>query len=323
MDPIILIIIGAICLFGIVAIFILMSGNPFGSADGNGNIGNIMASQRASFGDPAKPQQSVRDSEEPISKNKVRRISTEISLPKKMKYAMWTMPPAVYYLLQAVISIVVALLVSIKFHWTVVIFSLISGPLFMGWLLNQFINKRFKAFDADYAPFLLSLVSLLKTGMNTMTAIAEAAKSLEPDSLVREEIELMLERVRFGVPEDKSIGAFGETINHSEIELFVQALLLSRKVGGQISDTLERLSKQVRQRQFFRDDANGAVGMQRGSIWLILIIVFLMVGFLYTMQPHFIIDCVHDDIGWALWQGSIVAICIAILWVRRVTRIRV
>ena len=99
--------------------------------------------------------------------------------------------------------------------------------------------------------------------MNSLTALQAASEGLDPESLVRQEVELMLERLRMGVPEDQSIGSFGEDIFHEEIELFVQALLLSRRVGGNLSDTLERLAKQVRKRQYFRESASAAFGQQR------------------------------------------------------------
>jgi tight adherence protein B len=189
--------------------------------------------------------------------------------------------------------------------------------------LNRSIEKRFKAFDADYPQMLLSLVGLLKTGMNPMGALEAASKGLDDGSLVRQEIELMIERLRFGVSEDKSIGSFGEDIFHPEIELFVQALLLSRRVGGTLSDTLDRLAKQVRKRQYFRSAANAAVGLQRGSIWFILGILVSLEVYLYIVYPESITGAINDEFGWQVWQGSIVVILLGLYWVRQVTKIRV
>ena len=185
------------------------------------------------------------------------------------------------------------------------------------------MNRRFNAFDQDYAPFILQLVSLLKTGMNVMGALEAGAQGLEETSLVREEVELMMERLRFGVSEDKSIGCFGEDINHPEIELFVQALLLSRRVGGTLSDTLERLARQVRRRQYFRKQAIAAVSMQRGSIWLILGIMFFLEIYLYAVYPESVVGALQDPIGFQVWQTGIFLIIMGIFWVRQVTKIKV
>ncbi|MCB0331821.1 MAG: type II secretion system F family protein, partial [Bdellovibrionales bacterium] len=191
---------------------------------------------------------------------------------------------------------------SLKFNIIVAFLSLVSGPFLMGFLLNRAVERRFKAFDQDYPQFLLSLVGLLKTGMNAMAALEAAANGLEQGSLVRSEVEIMMERLRFGVSEDRSIGSFGEDIYHPEIELFVQALLLSRRVGGTLSDTLERLAKQVRKRQYFRMAAQAAVGMQRGSIWFIIAILCALEAYLYVAYPRAVTDAINDDVGWVVWQ---------------------
>jgi tight adherence protein B len=249
--------------------------------------------------------------------------TTGLTLEKKLKYAQWKITPSTFKIAQIAISIIVAFVISFKFNILLVAYSLMSGPLFMNWLLNSFLYKRFKAFDDDYPAFLLNLVSLLKTGMNVMGAMEAAAKTLDEDSLVRIEVQLMLERLKYGVSEDKSIGSFAEDVYHEEIELFVQALLLSRRVGGTLSDTLDRLAKQVRKRQYFRSTAKGAVGMQRGSIYFILGVMVGMEVYLYFVYPEAVLGALNDSMGWQVWQVAIALILTGMWWITQVTKIRV
>jgi tight adherence protein B len=194
-------------------------------------------------------------------------------------------------------------------------------------MVNSFIDyrmeARFKKFDKDYPQFILSLVGMLKTGLNPIQGLEAAASNLEERSLVRVEVELMLERLRLGVSEERSIGSFGEDINHPEIELFVQALLLSRRVGGNLSETLDRLARQVRKRQYFRQSAVGAVGLQRGSIWFILAILSALQGYLYVAWPESVIITWTDPVARRYAQMGLAAIIIGVFWVRRVTKIKV
>ncbi|MGI6525583.1 MAG: type II secretion system F family protein [Bdellovibrionota bacterium] len=325
MDTNVIILIGVVCILGLIMLGLLMIGNPFaGAPSTKGQISRIVAAQRAS-GVPdnrkAPTEKTLLDSAQEVSATV--NSSSKLTVQKKLRYAQWKMPPLMFYLLQFLISATVAALVSIKFGWFIVVLSFSSGPIFMHWLVNRFMNKRVKDFDIDYAPFLLSLVSMLKTGMNAMTAMEAAANGLEPDSLVREEVELMLERLRFGVPEERSIGTFGEDINHPEIELFVQALMLSRRVGGALSDTLERLSHQVRKRQYFRDSANAAVGMQRGSVWIIIAVIFFIEGYMYVVNPEMVEKSIENETGWMMWQIALVVILFGMYWIRQVTKIRI
>ncbi len=308
-----------LAILGLAVAFGLIS---FGSNE-TGNMRALMASQqqgrtsekkeRASFGEIIKGNQAQAP----------RRVNSTLTLKKRLKYGRLALPVVAYHLLEVAISVLVMAIVNMKMNLLFTAISAVSGPMVMGAFLGYLVNKRFKRFDADYAQFLMSLVGLLKTGMTPLGAIEAAADGLEPNSLVRQECQLMIERLRFGVSEDKSIGAFGEDIYHPEIELFVQALLLSRRVGGVLSETLERLAKQVRKRQFFRNSAVGAVGMQRGSIW---ILIFMLAGielYIYFMYPAIVVESIKNEIGWLVWQCGILVILIGIYWVRQVTKIRV
>jgi len=247
---------------------------------------------------------------------------SKLTLERKLYYAQWKISPYIFRVIQVSIGLFMFLLVQFQFNFGVQFVALFSGYGLMNSLLNRAVRARFIAFDKDYPQFLQSLVGLLKTGMNPMTAISASSQGLDPGCSVRAECELMLERLRYGVNENQSIGSFGEDILHPEIELFVQALLLSRQVGGILSDTLDRLSRQVRRRQYFRAQAEASVGMQRGSIWFILCVMICLEGYLLIIAPNIVLDSLHDDVGWQVWQGGFLVILVGNIWVRTVTKIK-
>lgn len=289
---------------------------------GQDQTNRILAAQRdVSDGKKKKRGISIFETAEEAKVGEL--SSARLTLEKKLRFAQINIPVFAFRFLEFFISITAFLLVSLKFNLVLTCMALLAGPLVMGYIVNNRMMKRSDKFDEDYPSFLLSLVSLLKTGMNTMTAIETAARGLEDASVVKEELVLMMERLRFGVSEEKSIGAFGEDIFHSEIELFVQALLLSRRVGGNLSETLDRLAKQVRKRQHFRAAARAAVGMQRGSIWFILGIMAGMETYLYFVYPEAVVNAIQDPLGWQVWQFGIIVILLGIYWVNQVTKIKI
>jgi tight adherence protein B len=247
---------------------------------------------------------------------------SRLTLERRLYYAQWKLSPYVFRGLQVVIGLFAFVLVQLHFNIAVQFVFLFAGKGLMNALLDRAVRVRFKAFDKDYPQFLQSLVGLLKTGMNPMTAIHASAQGLPPGCSVRNECELMLERLKYGVSENQSIGSFGEDILHPEIELFVQALLLSRQVGGVLSDTLERLARQVRRRQYFRAQAVAAVGMQRGSIWFIIGVMIALESYLLIVSPNIVLDSLKDPIGWQIWQVGFLVILGGNIWVRKVTNIK-
>jgi len=321
---IVAVIVGFICM-----VFILnlpVTGRSFSGPSWKQNMRSIVSAQRAA-GDPRITGLSAhRSVEDTLAEAQaVERVSDgRLTLRKKLKFAQLShVPPFVFAIAQVIVSVFVFLIVRRYFDTFLQLLSLVTGPMFMNWLLMVRVNRRFKRFDSDYPQFLLSLVGLLKTGLNPIQALESCAQGLEEDSLVRMEVTLMLERLRLGVSEDRSIGSFGEDINHPEIELFVQALLLSRRVGGNLSDTLDRLAKQVRKRQYFRSAANAAVGLQRGSIWFILAVLAGMELFLYFQWPATITVTWTHPVGRSIAQGCLGLMLFGLFWIRQVTKIRV
>lgn len=318
---IILLVIGIVSICLGVLLFINFA-SPTGSS--RDQMRNLVSSQRVGEGGNNRKGGGIRsfgdaDLEEKLPTKR----TSELTLEKKLKYARWKLPVIGYRAIQIVISLFAFSIAASHFNVGIQMFSLMTGPIVMGSILNIFVDRRFKKFDADYPQFLLSLVGLLKTGMNPIQGLDAASQGLDEASLVRSEVQIMLERLRLGVTEEKSIGSFGEDVYHPEIELFVQALLLSRRVGGNLSDTLERLAKQVRRRQYFRSSAVAAVGLQRGSIWFILAILAALQGYLFYAFPEAILGSLAHPIGWQIWQAAFIMVMVGMLWIKQVTKIKV
>jgi len=249
--------------------------------------------------------------------------SSQKTLTKKLKYAHWPISPVVVIALECIVSGICFFLVKPYFGIGLQLATLCIGPVFIDGLLQYAIERRFKKFDEDFPQFMVSVVGLLKTGMIPMNAIEVAAHGLDRDSLVQQEVHIMMDKMRVGISEELAIGAFAEDVLHPEIELFIQGLLLSRQVGGALSDTLERLAKQVRKRQYFRGSAVAAVAQQRASTWLIIAILGSLEFYLYKQYPVLLTDCWKDPTGWIVCQIAIVCIMVSIIWSKRVTKIKV
>lgn len=328
----ILVIVAALVIGVAIVAFLVglpISGRSFAGPSWRQNMKSMVAAQRASANQSnltgLKQESTTTVAETLAREGDVQRVAEgKLTLRKKLKYAHWNnFPPFLFSLSQILISLVVFLIVRRFLDTPIQAISLLSGPMIMNWLLTNRINSRFNKFDADFPQFLLSLVGLLKTGLNPLQALEASAEGLDINSSVRMEVQLMLERLRLGVPEERSIGSFGEDIYHQEIELFVQALILSRRLGGNLSDTLDRLSRQVRKRQYFRKSANAAVGLQRGSIWFILCILIGLQVYLFFAWPETIITTWTDTKGRAVGQTGLIVIMLGLFWVRQVTKIRV
>jgi tight adherence protein B len=318
-------------LLGLGAGIFMLRAGVFGASTGGSSSGRSLRSlsdEFRSLGDEAVSDVEVlaatrgrRAGQEPELETKQ---SRGLSLEARLRYAQLGNYPVYFFsIVQVGISLAAFLVTRVYCKEILQLMALFVGPLVVNFVINRRIDQRVRRFDADFPQFLLSVVGMLKTGLNTIQALQAGAEGLEEASLVRQEVELMLERLRLGVSEDRSIGSFGEDINHQEIELFVQALILSRRVGGTLSDTLDRLAKQVRKRQNFKRAASGAVGMHRGSIWVILALVGGLQGYMLTSTPDLVLGTWRNPSLNGFAQGAVALMVVGVLWMNKMTNFKV
>ena len=340
MSPLVLIIIGLILIlgFGLVA-FLLHASRSADSptmrqqAAVSNNLRNLVVAQRqrkdaAARGDTVVGGDDARSlafiaAEEGQHDQKSVIESSKMTMEKMLRYARWSITPLQFRGIQ--IFLAVLFFLPAYLHATVFIQMLMF---FVGYatpktLLDRSLKKRFEAFDEDYPVMLLSYVSLLKTGMSPIAGLEAAGKGLDETSLVRAEIELLIERLRLGLAEEQAISAFGETVAHPELELFVQSLILSRRVGGTLSQTLERLARQVRKRQQFRKQAVAAVGMERSSLQMIAAIMTLLMFYLAWTAPGLVFPAFSHPLGMKVFQCGLMLIVFGFYWSNKVTDVKV
>jgi tight adherence protein B len=245
------------------------------------------------------------------------------TIAQKLLFASWTITDVQFntfcYSLTTLVAAGIYFFLEIPLTLTIVILT----PILVHSILARSVKKRFENFDRDFPDFLMTLVSRLKSGMNIMTAMQSCSENLNDDSLLKAEISLLVERVKVGYQEDQAIGAFAETVPHPEIELFVQAVILNRKVGGNFASTLERLAKQVRKRQDFRRKAVSSVAEQRGGTLMLCGIMGSLIIFISVSSPDLIAKSFESEGGRMAFQtgGSL---CLWGLYlVRKITNIKV
>jgi tight adherence protein B len=243
-------------------------------------------------------------------------------LARKLQYAGWSISPALFRALSFGLGVALALGTLPYLDFFMAPFVAFAGPCLMNVLLRRSIERRTRRFSDDYPQLLMMAVALLKTGLPPTSALEAAARGLEGHSLVRSEVFAMLERMRMGLPEEKSIGVFGESISHPEIELFVQSLLLGLRVGGSLTDSLERLSTQARRREYFKRSAVASVAQQRGSMVAITLIMLALSSFLAVCAPAMASGLYRHPLGFKVIEVAAIVLLCAVGWLQQITRIR-
>ena len=184
-------------------------------------------------------------------------------------------------------------------------------------------RERIERFDKDFAAFLLSLASSVRTGLDPLNALTLSGETFSEDSEVRAQIHEVKLALDGGDSEDKAIRAFGAHIAHPDINLFTTALILSRREGASIGDSLERLAKVTRQRQSFRRKIRTALAMQKLSAFGIALSAIALTLIQVGTNPEAVTTALQHPIGQKalLLGGGFMAI--GLFWMARMARAKV
>lgn len=168
-----------------------------------------------------------------------------------------------------------------------------SPPLMYWWLR---LRRRQRAVQ-QLPDALLSIATNLRSGLSLNQSLETTIAYESPP--LGQELGLVLRELRLGVSFAEAIDNFYQRLPEVEVQLVVSAMKVSREIGGNLSETLERISDTLRKRLQMEGKIRSltAQGKLQGIV-MVSLPVFLVV-MLSQMQPAAMYYLFHAWYGWA------------------------
>jgi tight adherence protein B len=135
-------------------------------------------------------------------------------------------------LIAAVCTLAVALF-SGNPRWLALLIVIAAGPTFV---LARMQNKRMKLIESRIDGFTLSFANALRATPNIARALETVTGSVP--SPLHEELELTLRELRVGSTLEQALNDLGLRIGSSQFDATMSALLIGRRVGGNVPEIL-------------------------------------------------------------------------------------
>lgn len=162
-----------------------------------------------------------------------------------------------------------------------------------------------------------AVAAALRAGLSVPQALGYAAE--EADEPLRSELGELVERVRFGTPLDAAVTRWADR-GGEDARLVAGALLLHRRMGGDLPAVLDRVVATLRERSASRRELRSLTAQARlsGLILGLLPVGFLL--FLAVTSPRDVAVVMTVPEGRAaLGTGAILEV-LAFAWIRRILR---
>jgi tight adherence protein B len=186
---------------------------------------------------------------------------------------------------------------------------------------NLLRKRRLAQIERQLPDAYVAIANAMRSGASFAIAVQTIADDFMPP--ISQEIALFLREQRLGVDLDTSLANLEKRIPIAEMSMFTSAVRISRDIGGNLAETLEKLADTLRLKQ----DMDGKIrsltaqGKMQGMVMSALPIFLVLV--LLKLQPAAMSKLFTTHLGWAVLAVAITMELLGFAAIRKVTRIDV
>lgn len=182
-------------------------------------------------------------------------------------------------------------------------------------------KRRTKHFLYQLPDALLALSSALRAGSN-LTKGLELLATRQPSPL-SQEFTIVLAEYRVGRQLADSLADMRRRISTPELDLMSTAINVSRRVGGNLADTLEALAKTLQEKAHMEGKIDALTSMGRAQGWVVGLLPIFIGFVLYQQQPQRMSLMFTQWYGWVVLAVIAVMMTIAAWMIRKIVSIDV
>ena len=202
-----------------------------------------------------------------------------------------------------------------------VVAAVILGVLGPKVAIRYATRRRVKKFVYQLPDALLALASALRAGSNLPKGLELLAT--RPPPPLSQEFTIVQAEQRVGRPLADSLLDMRKRIDAPELDLMNTAMNVSRRVGGNLADTLEALAKTLQEKAHMEGKIDALTSMGRAQGWVVGLLPIFIGFVLYQQQPERMSLMFTEWYGWIVMAVIAVMMAIAAWLIRKIVNIDV
>lgn len=227
-----------------------------------------------------------------------------------------------YIVLRFISAVIVGLLLGLIFRN--LLFA-IPGAI-LGYMAPRFWTSkkrknRIEAFNEALPDMILTIIGSLRAGYSFSQAMKTVAEECE--SPVKEEITILLKEMSYGITMEDALNNLKIRMPSNDLDLMIQAILIQRQVGGNLSMILEVIVKTIRERNTIERQVQSLTAQGRMSGKVIgMLPIALGIG-LTAINPEYMKGFTSSMIGRGIMAMGVLSALIGYALINKLTKIEV
>ncbi len=215
--------------------------------------------------------------------------------------------------------IVAFLLFTIRQDYFLSIISCLIIWQIPNFIIKNRVKKRLNDFNDQLNSGIILISNALKAGYSFMQAVSVAAK--ETQGTFSDEFKILLKEMNFGIPLDIAMSNLLSRVDSKDMRLIVNAILIQKDIGGNLSEILENISETIRERQKIKNEMKTLTAQGKMSGMIVMFMPVFLGGVIYLFNKEYIMLLFQTKLGLAMIAVSVVNEIIGATVIRKIINI--
>lgn len=191
------------------------------------------------------------------------------------------------------------------------------GPMFF---VKQKKKKRKLKLEGQLVEAISVLGNALKAGHSFQAAMNNIATDMEAP--ISEEFGRVFKETQRGMTLEESMNRMVERTGSDDLDMLCTAIVIQRKVGGNLADVLEKISETIQSRISLRMEIKTRTASGRLSGYIVGALPFLLLAIMSILNPDYASGLMETDTGHIMLAIGLVLECIGFVVIRKIVAIK-
>lgn len=229
----------------------------------------------------------------------------EVVVAKEMDKMFYDKSPKNIVMLYFILPLIFGTAAQVFLQSTIaVVFGVFIGLAIPNLILKIRYKRRIQKFNEQLVDAINMLSSCLKGGLSLLQGLEVLIE--EMPAPMSQEIGLVVKENKMGIPLEESLIRLNKRMNIEELGLLINALLVSRETGGDLTKVFSRLTITIRDNRKLKESIKTLTlqGRLQGVIMSFMPIVF--VAWVVSVNKHHFDIMLNSDLGRLLLIAAVI-----------------
>lgn len=193
-----------------------------------------------------------------------------------------------------------------------------GGALFF---VRQKTKSRAKSINNQLVDLLQVVAGGLTAGQSFLQALSAASREIgEP---IGSEIQLLMSEVELGATMEGALERLRDRVRDEDLSLVIDAVMIQRRVGGNLSEVLNNIAWTIRERIRIRGEIKALTGQARMSGWMLAGLPVGLAAVLTMINPAYMEPLFYTDLGRLLLGGAVMSELFGFAVMQKIANVKV